>query len=225
MLTVEEHLEELRRRVLTYAAFLLLFGALAFLFSDEIVRWVVDYYNVQLVSLSIFEAFLVRLKVAFVLGFVFSFPVLLLQVYLFVREGLSSKERLTLFFGIMISSTLLLSGFVFNALFLFDKVIDVFYYFANTLDVNVLFGINDFINLFALTGFSVGIVLQFPILMCVLLKLGLVSADALRENRRFFYVASLIVTGVITPDPSFFSQIVLSLILIFLYELTLLFIK
>jgi sec-independent protein translocase protein TatC len=225
MLTLEEHLEELRGRIIVYVAFLFLFGALAFFFSDEIVRWFVDYYDVQLVSLSIFEAFLVRLKIAFVLGFVLSFPVLLLEAYLFLKDGLLRKEGVTLFVGFLVSSFLMLLGFAVNALFLYGKVIEVFYYFAGTLGVNVLFGINDFVNFFALTGLSVGIILQFPVLIYTLIKLDLLSADLLRENRRLFYVAALIVTGIITPDPSFFSQIILSAILVVFYELTLLFIK
>jgi sec-independent protein translocase protein TatC len=241
-----EHLEALRWHLVRSVAAIVLFGSLAFVFSDIIFDGVLlapkyDTFptyrffcwlsqrlfandsiclsdlNFELISTQMSGQFTTHLMVAFATGLVLAFPYLLWEIWRFVKPALYPGERKHA------------NGMVFWGTFLFALGISFGYFVITPLSV-YFFGnyqvsglvsnqiaVSSFISTVVSTTFGAGIVFELPIIIYFLARIGLVTPQFLKGARKISYIVILIVAAIITP-PDVTSQVIVSIPLFILYE-------
>jgi sec-independent protein translocase protein TatC len=170
-----------------------------------------------LIATNVISPILVPLKITLMAAFLVALPVVLYQVWAFVAPGLYSHEK-KMVLPLVISSTLLfLIGVAFCYFIVIpgmSKFIQAFAPSAITAapDIEQYFG-------FVLTLFMVfGIAFEVPIAVIVLVRLGVVTIEQLKQWRGYFIVGAFVVSAVVTP-PDVISQLALAIPMCILYEL------
>ena len=170
-----------------------------------------------MVAIGVITPFMVPLKVTGMLAFVLALPFVLFQAWGFVSPGLYAHER-RLGIPIIISSTVLfIMGMAFCYFFVFGQV---FHFIANFAPKSITPApdIEAYLS-FVMTMFmAFGLAFEVPVALVVLVKLGVVSVEKLREWRSYFIVAAFVVAAVVTP-PDVVSQLALAIPMCLLYEL------
>ena len=171
----------------------------------------------KMIAIGVISPFMTPLKVMLMTALVIALPVVLYQVWAFVAPGLyRSEKRLVL--PLVISSTLLFFlGMAFCYFFVFGKVFTFILHFAPQ-SITYAPDIDQYLS-FALTLFlAFGIAFEVPIVVVVLVSLGVVSVEKLKEVRGYVIVSSFIVAAIVTP-PDVISQLLLAIPMCLLYEI------
>ena len=174
----------------------------------------------NMIAIGVITPFMVPLKVTAMLAFVLALPFILYQAWSFIAPGLYAHEK-RLGMPLIISSTLLfLVGMAFCYYFVFGQVFSFISSFAPK-SITPAPDIEAYLS-FVMTMFlAFGFAFEVPVALVVLVKLGVVSVDKLKEWRSYFIVGAFIVAAVVTP-PDVVSQLSLAIPMCLLYELGLL---
>ncbi len=173
--------------------------------------------------LGLGDAFVIQIKIAIVVGIILAMPVLLYQLWAFIAPGLTPTERRTvrpwiplalLFFAIGVTVAYVILPFAVG--FLLSYTDDVL---VQGIAAGPYF---DFVTTMFL---AFGLVMEFPILMVGLSKVGILTSQRLKESRRMVILGIAVFAAVVTPGGDPFSPIVLGGTMYILFELTTLFIK
>jgi sec-independent protein translocase protein TatC len=163
------------------------------------------------------EAFWTRLKLTFFMGLFAAMPVVLFQVWSFIQRGLMPKEKSAVGIITVISFLLFAAG----ASFCYFLIIPVGVKFllAYGSDVMIpMISISRYLSFVFGMVFSFGIVFELPLIIGFLTKLGIVQSVTLRKQRRFAIVIIFIAAAALTPGPDVFSQVMMAIPLLVLYE-------
>lgn len=217
IMTVMEHLGELRlRMMICIVAFVV---ATIFCFTQ------VDYIRYLLVSpgggLKLFffsppEAFMANMRLAAIAGLVLVIPVLIYELLAFIFPGLYRHEKKFLLGLTGGAVTLFIIGTLF-AYFVVVRLIIHFFIQFETDRLTPLFSITDYISFIVNLIFVCGLFFQLPLVMWILGKLDLITAEVLKRNRKYALLIILIVATILTP-PDVISQLLLAIPLQALYE-------
>lgn len=171
----------------------------------------------KMVAIGVITPFMVPLKVTAMVAFVLALPFVLYQAWAFIAPGLYAHEK-RLGIPLIISSTVLfLSGMAFCYFFVFGEVFAFINGFAPK-SITPAPDIEAYLS-FVLTMFlAFGIAFEVPVALVVLVKLGVVDIEKLKEWRSYFIVAAFVVAAVVTP-PDVVSQLSLAIPMCVLYEL------
>ena len=163
--------------------------------------------------------FSAHIWVSITFGFIIAFPYIIYQFWKFVSPGLHSNERKTS------------RGFIFIASFLFFLGVLFGYYIICPLSINFLgsyrvaesihndFDLDSYIALVRASTLASGLIFELPIIIYFLTKIGLVTPEFLKKNRKVALVIVLIVSAVITP-PDLASQVIVAIPVLVLYEVS-----
>jgi sec-independent protein translocase protein TatC len=171
----------------------------------------------QMIATDVVGVFLVPVKVAFLVAFVIALPYVLYQVWAFVAPGLYIHEKRLVGPLVVASSVLFVVGMSFAYFLVFPVV---FKFMASVAPEGVAWmtDIDKYLS-FALTTFvAFGVTFEVPVAVIVLVRVGLVSVDKLKEIRPYVIVGAFVIGAVFTP-PDVISQVMLAVPLWFLYEL------
>jgi len=245
-MSLGEHLEELRRRVILSLLGLAVVLVGCLYFTGPIVRFLVQpvYDAVDsversnaaavpgappeapppreplLIVLSPAEAFVTSLKADFVAAAVIASPWVLWQMWLFVASGLYAHERRIIYLFLPLSVVLFLSGALFAYLVVLKYglyMLLIFGGFYRDLVRNTI-PLSTAVNFVLLMSVVMGGVFQLPLVMLALSKVGLIEPKAYVRGWRYAVVAIFIIAAVLTP-PDAFSQIAMAVPMLFLYWL------
>ena len=171
----------------------------------------------KMIAIGVITPFMVPLKVTAMVAFVLALPFVLYQVWAFIAPGLYAHEK-RLGIPLIISSSLLfLLGIAFCYFFVFGQVFSFINSFAPK-SITPAPDIDAYLS-FVMTMFlAFGIAFEVPVALVVLVKLGVVTVDKLKEWRSYFIVGAFIVAAVVTP-PDVVSQLALAIPMCLLYEL------
>lgn len=220
-MTFLEHLDELRKR-LTHSVVALFVGFLAsFAFIgriNEVVyqRLVADVPGGKLIFTEPTEAIFLYIKIAAVAGLMLALPYIMWQVWLFIAPGLYSKEKKLAIPFALGSSTLFIAGAAFSHYVLFPAAWKFFAGFSNDW-LEFMPRIAPVWGLYVKLLLAMGLVFQMPVLMFVLARLGIVSAQFLMRNIKYAVLIIFVVAAVITPDPSPVGQALVAAPMMLLY--------
>lgn len=171
----------------------------------------------QMIATDVTTPFFVPMKVAMMAAFLVALPYVLYQIWAFVAPGLYAHEKRLIAPLVVASTVLFLCGMAF-AYFLVFPVVFGFITSVAPQGVAVMTDINKYLD-FVLTLFvAFGVTFEVPVAVVVLVRMGIVSVEKLREIRPYVIVGAFVIGAIFTP-PDVVSQIMLALPLWLLYEL------
>lgn len=222
-LTLVQHLDELRNRLIVCAA---AFGvALALCFWQnhlllEIASGPLPANHKQLLTFGVTEPLITTLTVAAYGAIVLSLPIVLYQLYAYVLPAFSDAER-RVALPIMLLAPLLFAAGVAFAYFIVMPAAVKFLLNFNDNQFNVQVRAREYYSFFSTTMLAGGIVFQLPLAILAVTRLGIVSVERLRANRRYAYLAIAIVAAAL-PGVDPISMLIEMVPLLALYELSIL---
>ncbi len=152
-------------------------------------------------------------------GFVLAFPYVLYEFWKFISPGLYSSERKHSRGFITISSVLFFIGVLFGYYVICPLSINFLGSYSVADQVHNDFDLNSYIGLVRASVLASGFIFELPIVIYYLTKIGLVTPEFLRRNRKYALVIVLIIAAVITP-PDVASQIIVAIPVIILYQIS-----
>jgi len=215
-MTLIEHLEELRRRLLFAILAFAVGTVISFLFVERVLAVLIR--PVQRVYFTApTEAFFIRLKVAALAGVFISLPVILYQIWRFVSVGLTPTERRYTLSLLPFSLLLFVTG----GAFAFFAILPVGIRFLLSYQTETL---QPLISIGAYTSFATafvlafGLVFQLPVVVLFLARIGVVTPATLAHGRRYALLGIVVLSAVLTPGGDIFSQLLMAGPTYLLYE-------
>lgn len=154
-------------------------------------------------------------------GFILGFPYILWEIWKFISPALYQKEKKSAVWFIFSASILFFVGVLFGYYLILPLSVNFFGGFNVSNVIKNEFNVDNYIGMVKTSVISCGLIFELPIIIYFLTKLGLVTAQSLRQYRRYSIVIILIVAAIITP-PDILSQIIVSIPLLILYEASIL---
>ncbi|MDH4247078.1 MAG: twin-arginine translocase subunit TatC [Deltaproteobacteria bacterium] len=217
-----EHLRELRRRLLT--VFITIFIAFcgAWAFSGEILTFikapVAPYGKLQFDTLS--DPFFTHMKASFYAALFLTFPLTLWQIWMFVGPGLYKQEKKIAWPFLFLSFPLFVGGGLFCFYIVFPQAVDFLINFDKDLLPSLRIG--DYLSFILQLIFVFGLIFELPLISLLLTRVGLLTPTMLHKNRRYSIVIIFIVAAILTPTPDVYTQTLMAIPLMVLYEVSVL---
>lgn len=242
-----EHLEELRWHVVRSLAAILILAVVAFLNRHlifdtiilapkdsgfitnrvlcKIAEWLaverlcIDNLSLNIINIKMSGQFLVHMYVSIVAGIIVAFPYIIYELWRFISPALYEKERKHTTGAVAVCSLL----FILGVLFAYFLIVPLTINFLGTYQVSEFVAnqvaLSSYIGTVVSVTLGVGIVFELPILVYFLTRVGILTPEFLRKNRKYMIVVLLIISAIITP-PDVFSQILVVIPLMILYEIS-----
>jgi sec-independent protein translocase protein TatC len=242
------HLEELRWHVIRAVGSILVFAIVAYIYIKEIYRYVIlapakpDFWTYKMMcklsvivgyedlciksldfkiqSIGVGDQFTMGLTSSIIVGLIFAFPYAFWEIWRFIKPGLKASERKSARGAVFYVTLLFFSGVLFGYFVVTPLAIN---FLANyKLDESIAneFNISSYISTVATLTLACGIAFQLPIVVFVLSKVGILTPSFMREYRKHAMIVILIVAAIITPSPDIYSQILVAIPLLMLYEVS-----
>ncbi len=216
-LSLLEHLEELRWRIVWVAITIFLGMIAGWTVSQPILDHLVVPVG-ETVFLSPGEAFHTHLRIAFIVGLVLGFPMVLYQIFAFVWPGLYRHERRYVLLFLPLSLALFGAGFAFGYLVMLPMVFTFFLGFESP-GIRPAISISSYVSFVTGLVFPAALLFQLPVLVILLSRLGIVTPSFLRRQRKIGILVIFMLAAILTP-PDVVSQLILAGPLVGLYELS-----
>ena len=221
-MTIVEHLDELRSRIIKIIiSFIILFFT-AFYFSDALIAFINAPFEKTGHILNIFTlagGIMVRIKISFAMTLLIMLPIILFQIWRFIVPAIERPNRF--FSRTTIFSAIIMfyigAGFVFLT---FPLLVKLLLSFIDT-SMNATISADDYLYFIFFLSIVMGLLFQLPIIMLVLTKMGLLTPYILIKNRKYAIIIILIVSAAVT-GTDVFSLPLIAVPLMLLYEITIL---
>jgi sec-independent protein translocase protein TatC len=217
------HLEELRTRLIRSLIAVGVCFLICYAFKEKLF-WIVSRPLIDVLpqgSFMIFtglpEAFFTYLKISFFAGLLLASPFVLYQIWKFISPGLYQKEKKYVV-PFVITSTLLFVGGVCFAYFLVLPPAYKFFVDFSTDFFRPMFTLKEYLSLTLKLLLAFGIVFEIPVFLFFMTKIGLVSSRTLARQRKYAILIIFIAAAILPPTPDAFTQILMALPMMVLYE-------
>jgi sec-independent protein translocase protein TatC len=244
-----DHLEELRWHLIRSVVAIVICAIIIFIFSDFIVdtvlfgptrpdfvssKWMCDmgrYIRIgdvlcfkpveaKFLENTMMGQFVASFTLAFVGGFILAFPYVFWEFWKFIRPALSEKEKRKTTGVIFWVSFLFFMGVAFGYFILMPFMVNFYFNYKLSPQVIVMPSFSDYLENFIYITAGIGLLFQFPFLVMILARIGILSAAFLRKYRRHAFVVILIAAAIITPTVDPFSMGLVTIPLYVLFEIS-----
>lgn len=215
-MTLVGHLGELRRRIVISVIALVVGTIVAYVYVDELMKFVTGPAG-KLYFMSPAEGFFAYLKLAVFVGFMLALPVVLWQVWAFVAPALTPGEKRWAIIMVPGSVLLFFIGVAFAYFLVWPATIKFFLGFGSE-SLQPMLSLGQYLSFMLSFILPFGIIFNLPLGLLVLAKMGIISSAFLAKQRRVMILVAFIAGGIITPTPDIFSQTMMAIPIIFLYE-------
>lgn len=223
--TFISHLIELRTRVVRASYGILVVAALLFWWPGP-----AQIYDIiaqpmmaslpqgsKMIATGVIAPFLVPMKVTLMIAFILSLPWVFYQLWAFVAPGLYAHEKRLVLPLVLSSSLLFIGGVAFCYFFVFGRVFHFIGEFAPT-SIAVTPDIENYLDFVMSMSLAFGATFEVPVVVVILVRMGLVSVQKLREIRPYAIVGAFVIAAIVTP-PDVVSQLALAIPMCLLFEL------
>ncbi len=246
-MTFWEHLEELRSVLLRSSLVIVIIGIVAFINRKFIFDTIIlgpkdsdfitnrllckaanllsikglcrDDLAVNLVNINMSGQFMIHMYASIVAAVVVAIPYILWEFWRFIRPALLPKEKKYSRGAVMVSSVLFLTGVAFGYFLIVPLAINFFATYQVSEAVKNTITLSSYISTVVSTTVACGIVFELPIIVYFLTKVGIITPRLMIKSRKYMLVILLTIAAIITP-PDVFSQILVTIPLMGLYELS-----
>jgi sec-independent protein translocase protein TatC len=224
-LSLLDHLEELRKRILRACLAVAVGAVVAFAFIERIVNFVLAPMRRALPAGSVLmytnpgEAFSLYIEIAMIAGVVFAAPVIMYQVWRFIAPALYSKEKWFVVPFVGLSSSGLIGGALFSHYIVFRYLIVFFGTFSGP-DLQFMPRLEDAFSLYTTMLLGMVVVFQMPTLVFFLARMRLVTARFLFHHIKYAILLTFIISAVATPSSDPWNQTIFALPMMVLYLLS-----
>ncbi|SER11796.1 sec-independent protein translocase protein TatC [Gracilibacillus ureilyticus] len=213
-----DHFAELRNRLIVTAVIFVLFFVLGLYFVNDIRDFFLSDIDITLNLISPEEIIWVIFTIAFTVAITGTLPFLCLQLWLFVKPGLTRNERRVSAWYIPAVFLLFIAGLAFGY-YIFVKLILPFVLSLNDGIFETLFSVESYFRFIFQVTIPFAIFFEVPVISMFLTSLGIVTPHFLNRTRKYAYFILIIIGTMISP-PDFILQIVVAIPLIVLYEIS-----
>lgn len=242
-----EHLEELRMHIFRSLAAILILTIVAFLNKRIIFDYIIlapkdtgfitnrllcqlgeilsidalciGRLNLSIQNINMSGQFMTHLYVSLIAGLIVAAPYVIRELWRFIMPALKQKEKKHSKGAVAVSSLLFLAGVLFAYFLIVPLTINFLGTYQVSQDVPNQINLNSYISTVVSVTIAVGIVFELPIFVFFLTKVGILTPAFMKKNRKIMLVIVLILSAIITP-PDVFSQILVCIPLVGLYELS-----
>jgi sec-independent protein translocase protein TatC len=229
--SLQEHLSELKNRLVIVLSSFALACIVCYYFSDEIyaiilspLKAILSAHERKIIYTGLAEAFFAYLKISVFAAFLLILPIICYQIYGFLKPGLYKSEQKIFASILTLAPFLFYSGCFFMFYLVMPRAWEFFLsYEKNDIGLPLVLEarISEYLNLVIQLSYAFGFSFELPVIMLSLNLLGIVDANSLKNRRRIAIVIIFIVAAIFTP-PDVFSQIALAIPLVLLYEFSIL---
>ena len=226
------HLVELRSRLIKTIIMITLLFVIFYLFADNIYNFLVQPYanavegeeGRRLIFTALHETFFTYIKVALFAALFISLPFLLIQLWIFVAPGLYKNEKNVVVPYLLATPILFILGSALVYYLIMPLAIKFFLSFESiggngALPIQLEAKVNEYLSLIMRLILAFGLCFQLPVALTLMARVGLVSSEGLKKNRKYVIVGIFAIAAILTP-PDPISQIGLGIPILLLYELS-----
>ena len=226
------HLVELRSRLIKTMIMITLLFFIFYLFADNIYNFLVQPYanavegeeGRRLIFTALHETFFTYIRVALFAALFISLPFLLIQLWIFVAPGLYKNEKNLVVPYLLATPILFILGSALVYYLIMPLAIKFFLSFESiggngALPIQLEAKVSEYLSLIMRLILAFGLCFQLPVALTLMARVGLVSSEGLKKNRKYVIVGIFAIAATLTP-PDPISQIGLGIPILLLYELS-----
>lgn len=220
--TFISHLVELRNRVMKASLAILVVFLCLMPWAGTIYDWLAMPMMAALpagskmIATGVITPFLIPVKVTLLVAFLIALPVVLYQAWAFIAPGLYAHEKKLVAPLVISSSLLFLIGVAFCYYFVFGVIFKFINEFAPK-SISVAPDIESYFGFVMTLFIAFGMTFEVPVVVIVLVRMGIVTVEKLKEIRPYVIVGAFVIAAIVTP-PDVVSQLLLAIPLCLLYE-------
>ena len=218
-LSLVGHLSELRKRLIIIAVAVIVGTCISYYYVDLLLEILLKPAG-KLYYMRPTESFLKYMKVSVVGGLVIAAPIILHQIWLFVKPALTVREKQLSNWILPVAIGLFGIGIVFSYFLVLPAAVKFFMGFA-TDELQPMFSIGQYMDFVLSFVLPFGFIFELPLILIILGYFNLITSRFLKTKRKIFILISFIIGAVISPTPDVFSQTMIALPMILLYETSL----
>lgn len=217
------HLDEIRLRLIICIVAIVAASSVAYLYVEDIIAAIAAPAG-KLYFLNPAEVFFSYIKIAVFTGCLITLPILCYEVWAFIRPALKPAERVSVWWFIPITVILFYSGLAFSYFIVLPAAVQFFMGFA-TATLQPMFSLDAYLSFFIAFELPFGIVFELPLLLFFLAKAGLITSAYLKSKRKVLIVIAFIFAAVVSPTTDIFTQTMIAIPMILLYEFSIILVK
>ncbi|HCY43043.1 MAG TPA: twin-arginine translocase subunit TatC [Prolixibacteraceae bacterium] len=179
----------------------------------------INTHELQLISISMSGQFMVHMWTSIIAGFILAFPYVIFQFWSFIKPALYENERRHATGAVMYMTILFFIGVLFGYYLIVPLSVDFLGAYSISSTVVNQINILSYISTVTSIVIAGGVIFELPIIAFFLSKVGLLTPRFMRKYRRHSFLVLLIISAIITP-PDIFSQIMVCIPLVLLYEVS-----
>ena len=220
-MTLVEHLDELRRRIIVVAIAIAVASVAGFYVAVPVIGLLEAALpdGTELIQLRVLEGLGVRLRVALLIGLALAMPVILYELWAFVTPGLTTRERRLVWPLLFLAIVFFAAGIVLGYLVVPTAL--AFLLGLALPGVPPMLDIGEYVGFVTTLMIAFGLAFQFPVIMLLLNRVGILTYAFLAARRRYIVVLIVLLAIMITPGGDPVSSGTLSLVMYGLFEGTL----
>ena len=213
-----DHLIELRKRLILSLVFFIVSFIVSLLWSADIYKFLTSNFNNKLIVLGPNDILWIYLTLAGLCSFTFSIPFICYQIWAFIKPALKEREARALLAYIPAVFICFSVGLAFGFFLVTPAILNVLLSIGDDL-FNTQLTAQNYLSFVINTTIPIAILFEFPVIVAFLTSLGILTPTFLTRNRRYAYFILIVIAVVITPA-DFISDIVMSIPLILIYEIS-----
>jgi sec-independent protein translocase protein TatC len=217
------YLEDLRQRLYRGVILFVIVFFGGFLSTGIILKKILNLVHVEQVTIAVSSPFQfvdLAMDFGFFLAIIVSVPYIIYSFYVFIIPALTRSEKIRILKSIPLSAGLFILGF-FYGFFILNYALEALASINVRLGIANFWNISQFLSQIFITSALLGLVFEFPLLLALLIKLGIVTPQTLKNKRLIAYFLMLSLTALLPPTDGI-SLIAMTLPLVLLYEVTIL---